>query len=100
MNTAELDRLGHLSPRKVVSAEITNGDRPLPGEEFEKSAGVLATLDDGRQVELFSFYTHERAFTPEEFVGLTVDEGRRLKFAPDHRLDFGPRTPPVTNALH
>ena len=100
MNTAELDRLGHLAPRKVVSAEITNGDRPLPGTEFEQAAGVMATLDDGRQVELFSFYAHERAFTPEEFVGLTVDAARRLKFAPDHRLDFGPRPTPLTNALH
>ena len=45
---------------------------------------VLATLEDGKRVELFSYYPQERSFTPDDFVGLTVDEGRRLKFAPSH----------------
>ena len=55
---------------------------------------MTATLDDGCQVELFTFWAHERSFTAEEFVGLTVDEARRLKFAPDHRLDLGALTGP------
>jgi len=38
-------------------------------------------------VELFSFYAHERSFDPGEFVGLTVLEGRRLKFAAKNRAE-------------
>jgi hypothetical protein len=84
----------HLSPhvgRRIVSAVITPGPGPLPGGVFDQAPRVIATLDDGREVELFSFYAHERSFAPEQFVGLTVDEGRRLKFAPENRLDMRDR---------
>jgi hypothetical protein len=100
MTSAELDRLWQDAARKVVLAEITSGPGPLSGGAFDQKAHVIATLDDGRQIELFSFYAHERSFVPEEFVGLTMDEARRLKFAPDHRRDFSPRTSPVTKALN
>jgi hypothetical protein len=98
MTSAELDRLWQDGARKVVSAEITSGPGPLPGGAFDQTPRVIATLDDGRQIELFSFHAHERSFVPEEFVGLTVDEARRLKFAPDHRRDFSSRTSRVTKA--
>jgi len=84
MNNAELDRLFEQAAKKIVSADITAGPGPLPHGVFEQSPRVIATLDDGSRVELFSFYAHERAFDPAEFVGLTVAEGRRLKFAPNH----------------
>ena len=71
---------------------VTPGPSPLPGGVFDQAPRVIATLDDGRDVELFSFYAHERSFAPEQFVGLTVDEGRRLKFAPANRLDMRPRS--------
>jgi len=71
-----------------VSAVITPGPDPLPGGVFDQAPRVIARLDDGRDVELFSFYAHERFFTPDQFVGLTVDEGRRLKFAPENRLEM------------
>jgi len=91
MNNAELERLfRHVEP-KIVSAEITAGPGPLPHGVFEQAPRVIATLDDGTRVELFSFYAHERSFSPAEFVGLTVEEGRRLKFAPGHRPPFDPR---------
>jgi hypothetical protein len=83
----ELERLQHLG-RRIVSALITPGPGPLPGGVFDRAPRVIATLDDGRDVELFSFYAHERLFTAEQFVGLTVDEGRRLKFAPENRLEM------------
>jgi len=67
-----------------MSVEITPGPGPLPHGVFEQAPRVLATLEDGSRVELFSFYANERSFSPQEFVGLTVDEGRRLKFAPGH----------------
>lgn len=94
MNTAELDRLFEPVVRKIVSVEITDGPGPLPHGAFEQAPRVIATLDDGSRVELFSFFAHERSFRPAEFVGLSVEEGRRLKFAPGHpaRLDGGVRT--------
>ena len=89
MNSAELDRLFQQVARKIVSTEITDGPGPLPNGVFEQAPRVIATLDDGSRIELFSFYAHERSFDPAEFVGLTVEEGRNIKFAPDHppRLD-------------
>jgi hypothetical protein len=84
MNNAELDRLFEGTAKKILSVEITVGPGPLPHGVFEQSPRVIATLDDGSRVELFSFYAHERSFDPAEFVGLTVAEGRRLKFAPNH----------------
>jgi hypothetical protein len=94
MNDAELDQLFKQVAPKIVSAEITDGPGPLPEGIFEQAPRVIATLDDGSRVELFSFYAHERSFSPAEFVGLSVEEGRRVKFAPGHRprLDGSART--------
>jgi hypothetical protein len=72
------------SARRIVSAEITAGPGPLPAGVFDQAPRVLATLEDDKRVEPFSYYPQERSFTPDDFVGLTVDEGRRLKFAPSH----------------
>mgnify|MGYP001421922465 CR=1 FL=1 len=94
MNSAELDGPFQQFARKIVSAEITDGPGPLPHGVFEQAPRVIATLDDGSRVELFSFYALGRSFSPAEFVGLSVEEGRRLKFAPDHppRADGRART--------
>jgi hypothetical protein len=92
MEGQELDRQSPQTARRIVSAMITPGPSPLPGGVFDQAPRVIATLDDGREVELFSFYAHERSFAAEQFVGLTVDEGRRLKFAPANRLDMRQRS--------
>ena len=94
MNSAELDRLFQQVVRKIVAAEITEGPSPLRGGVFERAHCVIATLDDGSRVELFSFYAHERSFSPSEFVGLSVEQGRGLRFAPGHppRFDGSART--------
>jgi hypothetical protein len=91
MEGQDLDKQVPHVERRIASAIITPGPSPLPGGVFDQAPRVIATLDDGRDVELFSFYAHERSFTPEQFVGLTVDEGRRLKFAPENRLDMRQR---------
>ena len=90
MNRAEYEWLWQQSGRKIVSAVITPGPRSLPEGLFDQAPRVIATLDNGHDVELFSYFAHERSFTAEHFVGLTVDEARRLKFAPAHRLDLRP----------
>jgi hypothetical protein len=70
-----------LEQLRVVSAEVTVGPGPLPHAVFEQSPRVLAVLEDGRQIELFSFYANERSFTADDFIGRTVEQGRRLKFS-------------------
>jgi hypothetical protein len=80
MTSAELERMWQRAARKILSVEITAGPGPLPGGIFDQAPRVIATLEDGDTVELFSFFATERSFTPGQFVGLTVDEGRRLKF--------------------
>jgi len=84
----ELEKPPPAMERRIVSVVITPGPGPLPGGVFDQAPRVIATLDDGRDVELFSFYAHERSFGAQQFVGLTVEEGRRLKFAPENRLDM------------
>ena len=84
MNVAETEGLWQQEAGTIVSAEITKGPGPLPHGVFEQAPRVIATLDDGRRVELFSFFATERSFSPAEFIGLSVAEGRRLKFAPGH----------------
>ena len=79
MTSAELDRMWQQGARRIVSAEITAGPGPLPAGVFNQAPELLATLEDGKQVELFSYYPQERSFTPDDFVGLTVDEGRRVQ---------------------
>jgi hypothetical protein len=81
MTNAELERMWRQASRRIVSVEITPGPGPLPGGIFDQAPRVIATLDDGATVELFSYFANERSFTPAEFVGLTVDEGRQLKYS-------------------
>ena len=80
MTSAELERMWQRASRKILSVEITEGPGPLPSGIFDQAPRVIATLEDGDKVELFSFFASERSFTAAQFVGLTVDEGRRLKF--------------------
>ena len=86
MISVGLDRTPHPDARPIVSVEITKGPGPLPHGIFEQSPRVIATLEDGTIVDLFSYYAHERSFTAADFSGLTVDEGRALKFRKEHAL--------------
>jgi len=81
MNGRDLEQLFQQAARKIVSAVITGGQEPSPHRVFEDPR-VIATLDDGNRVELFAFDSRERTFNPAEFVGLSVEEARRLRPAP------------------
>jgi len=50
----------------------------MPKSIFDDKPVVFATMDNGQEEELFSFYPDEIMFTPSEFVGLTVAEARQL----------------------
>ena len=44
---------------------------------------VFVTLEDGKEEFLFEYYPDEISFSPREFIGLTIDEARHLKFKKD-----------------
>ena len=64
---------------KIVSARITPIGEGILGPMPE----VFVTLENGAEVRLFDFYPDEIRFSPQEFVGLTIEEGVRLKFDKD-----------------
>jgi hypothetical protein len=64
---------------KIVSATIS----VLPKDFFDPMPTVTVTFEDGEIKELFEFYPDEISFTESEFVGLTEEEARRLKFTKD-----------------
>ena len=64
---------------KIVSARIT----PMPKSFFDPMPEVYVTLEDNKEQFLFNYYPDEISFTPSEFVGLTIDEAKHLKFKKD-----------------
>jgi hypothetical protein len=69
----------------IIAARITALPRPMPHGMFDPMPEVHVTLEDGVEKRLFSYYPDELHFTPEEFVGLTEEEARRLKRDKDVR---------------
>ena len=63
----------------VVSARIT----PLPQRLGDPLPEVWVTCEDGTETKVFDFYPDEISFSGDEFVGLTVEECRLLKFGRD-----------------
>lgn len=59
---------------KVIKCHITDQPKSL----FDPMPEVIVTLEDGSVVNLFRYYPDEISFTPNEFVGLTIDECRSL----------------------
>lgn len=80
MTGAELDSMFQRTARKIVAVEVA--DLRDSGPAAAARPTIVAMLDDGRKVALFTCTPDERPFSAGEFVGLTVDEGRRLQFAP------------------
>lgn len=56
---------------------------PMPKSLFDKMPEIKVELEDGTAVTLFSFYPDEISFRESEFIGLTVEEGKSLKFRKD-----------------
>lgn len=63
----------------IASASIS----AMPKTLFDPMPVVSVTLDNGETKELFSYYPDEISFTADEFIGLTVDQARSLKFKKD-----------------
>lgn len=69
-----------MSAKKIVLARIT----PMPKGLMDPMPQVWVVTDCREPEEmLFEFYPDEISFAPEEFVGLTLEEARQLKFKKD-----------------
>lgn len=66
---------------KVISARIT----PQPKSLFDPMPQVWVTTEDNKEQFLFDYYPDEISFMPNEFIGLTLDECRHLKFVKDKK---------------
>jgi hypothetical protein len=79
MQSIFVETLKHM---KVTSARIT----AMPKDFFDPMPQVYVTMEDGKEQFLFEYYPDEISFTPNEFVGLTIEECRHLKFQKDRRF--------------
>ena len=66
---------------KVVLSRITE----QPKSFFDPMPKVYVTMENGVEEFLFEYYPDEISFTPDEFVGLTIEECRHLKFVKDKK---------------
>jgi hypothetical protein len=64
---------------RIKSARITD----MPKKMFDPMPKVIAVLENDEEKELFEYYPDELSFTPDEFVGLTVDEAYELRHKKD-----------------
>lgn len=64
---------------KVTECRITEQPKSL----FDPMPRVYVTLENGNEEFLYDYYPDEISFTPNEFIGLTLDECRHLKFKKD-----------------
>lgn len=65
--------------QKIVSARIT----AMPRSFLDPMPEVHATLEDGTEQMLFSYYPDEISFHASEFAGLTVAQANALKHQKD-----------------
>lgn len=64
---------------EIATARIT----PLPKQLGDPLPEIWITLEDGTEKMLFTYYPDEISFTESDFIGLTEDEARTLKFGRD-----------------
>lgn len=67
------------SELKIISATISQ----MPGGFFDPIPGVHVKTEDDKVHFLFEYYPDEISFKTDEFIGLTLEEARSLKFKKD-----------------
>ena len=64
---------------KIVAASIG----PMPKGICDPMPVVRVKFEDGSEKTLFDFFPDEISFSESEFIGLTEDEARSMKFKKD-----------------
>jgi len=67
----------------IISCSIAPYPRPMPEGMLDSMPKVRVKFDTGEEKELFEFYPDEINFTESEFIGMTEESARRLKFERD-----------------
>jgi hypothetical protein len=67
----------------IVSCSIGPYPKPMPQGMLDSMPKVRVRFNTGEEKELFEFYPDEIDFTESEFIGLTEESARRLKFERD-----------------
>jgi len=67
---------------KIISARIT----AMPKDFFDPMPQVFVTLENRKEEFLFEYYPDEISFSENEFVGLTIEQAKHLKFQKDKKF--------------
>ena len=76
-----------MKPNNPVIVKCSIGPFPRPMSEgmLDPMPEVKVQFNNGDEKTLFEFYPDEISFTESEFIGLTEESARRLKFEKDKR---------------
>jgi hypothetical protein len=69
----------------IVKCTIGPYPRPIEQGMFDPMPEVRVQFNNGDVKTLFEFYPDEISFSESEFIGLTEESARRLKFEKDKR---------------
>jgi hypothetical protein len=74
-----------MKAKDLVIVKCTIGPYPRPMEQgmFDPMPQVKVKFSNGEEKSLFEFYPDEITFKESEFIGLTEESARRLKFEKD-----------------
>lgn len=69
----------------IVKCTIGTYPRPMSEGMFDKMPEVRVQLSTGEEKTLFEFFPDEISFFESDFLGLTEENARRLKFEKDKK---------------
>ena len=70
---------------QIISCSIGTYPRPMPKGMADQMPKVIVKFDNEEEKTLFDFYPDEISFEESEFIGLTEESARRLKFEKDKK---------------
>jgi hypothetical protein len=68
---------------KEQSSTITSARITPVAKKFGDPLPIVFVTVDGKEQRLFEYYSDELSFLPQDFVGLTVEQGHDLKHKRD-----------------
>ena len=69
----------------IIKCDIVPYPRPMPHGRFDQMPEVKVQLNNGEELTLFKFYPDEITINESEFIGLSVEQAKRIKFEKDVR---------------